>query len=199
MQEFTSPPITARTIEKFWSRVTDRPADGCWEWPSMEQRGYGAIYIGGDRSVRGMYAATRVSWVIHYGPIPDNLLVCHHCDNARCVRPDHLYLGDRRQNLRDAIDRGLVDYASVREKNKGEGNPAARLSEQEVLAMRRLAAQGVKHYVIADRFGVSRGHASHVIRGRVWRHLPLGGQIQVPVQGHLQLGGLHRSYSGSKD
>jgi len=31
--------------------------------------------------------------------------VLHHCDNGQCVRPDHLYLGTQRKNLRDIAER----------------------------------------------------------------------------------------------
>lgn len=32
-------------------------------------------------------------------------LVLHTCDNPRCLNPEHLYLGDHKQNMRDKISR----------------------------------------------------------------------------------------------
>lgn len=48
---------------------------------------------------------TRVVWEQAFGPIPEGLLVCHHCDNSRCIRLDHLYLGTQRDNMQDRLRR----------------------------------------------------------------------------------------------
>lgn len=37
-----------------------------------------------------------------HGPCPDSLMLCHWCDNIRCLRPVHLYWGTARENARDA-------------------------------------------------------------------------------------------------
>ena len=31
---------------------------------------------------------------------------CHDCDNPRCWAPHHLYAGDQRTNMQDAVKRG---------------------------------------------------------------------------------------------
>lgn len=94
----------------FWSRVNrngpvilDTP---CWEfqsgWRSIVHIRYCLL------SFRGCsMPAHRFSWILHYGSIPSGLVVCHHCDFPRCVNPDHLFLGTRRDNLMDAVRKGL--------------------------------------------------------------------------------------------
>ena len=81
--------------ERFWSRVTK--SDGCWEWRGANVRGYGMIRRTGGTNVR----ANRISWEIHFGPIPDGPQVLHHCDNPPFVRPEHLYLGTTADNVHD--------------------------------------------------------------------------------------------------
>lgn len=49
---------------------------------------------------------SRYVWAQAHGPIPDGLFVCHHCDNPRCVRLDHLFLGTNRDNQRDVVSKG---------------------------------------------------------------------------------------------
>ena len=40
--------------------------------------------------------------------IPDGLVLCHTCDNPRCVRPDHLFPGTMMDNIQDAKRKGRM-------------------------------------------------------------------------------------------
>lgn len=97
----------ATPADRFWQKV--RKSDGCWEWTArVSPEGYGEFWD--DRNVR----AHRFSWSLVNGPIPDGLMVCHRCDNPRCVRPDHLFLGTNRENIRDMMAKGRHSVMSVR-------------------------------------------------------------------------------------
>lgn len=91
---------------RFWSKV--RKGDGCWEWSgSRNHRNYGIIFVYQDeRRKNHNMAASRFSWILHFGAIPDGMQVCHTCDNPPCVRPDHLWLGTAKQNTDDRIAKG---------------------------------------------------------------------------------------------
>lgn len=77
-------------------------SDGCWEVKSSR---YGKITVGTRPNMKTV-SAHRFSYELYVGPIPAGLLVCHHCDNPKCVRPDHLFLGTDSDNMRDAQNKG---------------------------------------------------------------------------------------------
>ena len=87
---------------RFWEKVNK--TDTCWLWTAQRTTGgYGVFRI---RNPRAQTTAHRVAWEMAHGPIPDGLNVCHHCDTPSCVRPDHLFLGTQRENLRDMTVKG---------------------------------------------------------------------------------------------
>ena len=76
---------------------------GCWEWQkSCGSHGYGNIATGGQRNE----TAHRVSYEVFVGPIPEGLLVLHSCNNRKCCNPQHLRVGDTRDNIKDAKEAG---------------------------------------------------------------------------------------------
>jgi hypothetical protein len=87
---------------RFWAKV--KKSEGCWEWTAATNgRGYGQFYVGNGRRT----SPHRYSWELYNRkPVPEGLYVCHHCDNPRCVKPHHLFLGTAQDNTDDMVAKG---------------------------------------------------------------------------------------------
>jgi HNH endonuclease len=73
------------------------PLTGCLVWQGSEAAGgYGYVTCEGRN-----WLAHRLAWTLKNGPIPKDLILCHRCDERRCINPDHLFLGTRRDNMHD--------------------------------------------------------------------------------------------------
>jgi hypothetical protein len=143
--------------ERFWSKVDT--SGECWEWMgSLNHKGYGFIW----NKTRAALAH-RVSWEMHFGAIPDELLVCHQCDNPRCVNPSHLFLGTSKDNATDAAAKGRI--------GRGEHHYRSRLTEDDVRSIRRLRSDGELMTDLARRYGVHPTTVGLIVRRETWRHV----------------------------
>jgi hypothetical protein len=116
--------------ERFWPKV-DKDADGgCWVWTaSRNEQGYGCCGFNGRT-----YTAHRLSYELARGPIPPGMHVLHRCDNPPCVNPEHLFVGDQSDNMRDMYGKGRGAN------RQGELSGAAKLTESQVREIKQLIA-----------------------------------------------------------
>lgn len=122
---------------------------------------YGIIRIE-DR----IYSAHRVSWEMHNGPIRAKMNVLHHCDNAQCVRPSHLWLGTTDDNNKDKAKKGRAW------KPEGEKAPWAKLTEKNVLEIRSLFDSGkFTQAQLARKYGVVGATIGLIVRRINWTHI----------------------------
>lgn len=137
----------------------------CWIWcGGISPNGYGTFRWNGKTT-----RVNRVAWEIFNGePPPSDMMVCHCCDNPRCVRPDHLFLGTGSDNQRDCISKGRRTLPVLR----GESNRRAILTEDQVRTIKSVREWRYGDQCkVARALGVNKGTISAIIKGNRWRHV----------------------------
>jgi predicted DNA-binding protein (UPF0251 family) len=162
---------TRARVERLLGRKTERNVNGCLEWTGATNgKGYGRIGVDGR-----MMAAHRVVWQLVHGILPTGMLVCHRCDNRRCVEETHLFVGSARDNALDAISKGRApQLVSAAPGGKcGEANSRARLTRSEVATIRLLLADGLSQRAIAAKYRVGQSTVRDILQHKTWQHVPL--------------------------
>lgn len=154
-------------VLRFWAKVDKRGVDDCWPWlAATDGHGYGAIGL--SRPRRYVEKAPRYSWVIHNGAIPKGLWVLHRCDNRICVNPKHLFLGNRKLNSDDKVNKGR--------QARGSRHGLAVLTPASVALIRFKYASG--QYLqkeLASEYGVSRSCIGLITTKERWKHSAVSG------------------------
>jgi hypothetical protein len=147
--------------ERFEGKV--RKTSKCWLWTgTIRASGYGEIIFRNKK-----LGAHRLSYELHYGVNPGSLQVCHHCDNPRCVRPDHLFLGTALDNSRDMDSKGR----RVRVGTCGQDHPNSRFTAKQVLAMRYRYKNGWTTGELARKYKTYPCSIWSIVTGRSWKNL----------------------------
>ena len=159
--------------ERFWTKVDKngprmRPElTPCWLWTGAKTRAkkgrHGMLYsehIQKPNTKSGYSDITlpahRVSWEIHYGPIPEETQVLHKCDNGLCVNPEHLELGNQKKNMQDCIARGRGNKSRA---------PRKRVKRTDAIWMQ----QNKPHYTceqLASMFSISLTTVDNIVNKR---------------------------------
>ena len=145
--------------ERFWKHVNK--TEGCWIWTgALNSYGYGTVSFKAEHTYR---YAHRVSWELAFGPIPEGLFICHHCDNPPCVRPDHLFLGTLADNNTDCLAKDRVA--------RGNAIPLSKLTAESVSEIRRRLSNGESQTSLALEYGVTQSSVSEVANRKSWTHV----------------------------
>jgi hypothetical protein len=149
-----------QAIERFMDKVMPVPEAGCWLWiGAAKPTGYGNFYMD-----RAYVSAHRASYFLHKGEIPAGMLVMHKCDTPSCVNPDHLMIGTQQENIGDMFGKGR----GRPNPSKGEGNPRALLTENDVRAIR---ASSDSTMALASQYGVAYHTVWHARKGLSWKEV----------------------------
>lgn len=140
--------------EDVWKKVDQRSADECWPWTGTKKpQGYGIFGFQGQT----MYSHRLVYELVH-GEIPAGHHVMHACNNKLCCNPHHLRTGTPAQNTKDAYRDGLAPT--------GEYHPKAKLTKEDVVAIKAKYALGVTQVAPSKEYGVTQSSIWAVLKDR---------------------------------
>ena len=153
---------------RFESKILKKTG-GCWEWMGVkDSKGYGRF-----RVKKRMILSHRFSFeFFNKSKIRKGKIICHSCDNPRCVNPDHLWEGTHKDNVLDKIKKGRCKYAS------GEDGPGAKLTNFMALKIHRMLGT---HQSIADKFCVKKHVVSDIKRNRTYQKFITSHKIEGGV------------------
>lgn len=147
----------ASIVARFWSKVDT--SGKCWVWMGpRNKKGYGYFSVG-----RRTFSVHRWLHQFIHGPLAKGQQVLHRCANPPCIRPSHLYAGTHAENM---TDRNVMGHTA-----RGERSGKARLTDDQVRAMRADVAAGLTWVKAAAKYDVSRQTVRMVVTGRSWKHV----------------------------
>lgn len=147
-------------LERFVPKYKVNAENGCWEWiGAIDRGGYGAINFEGK-----VRKAHRLSHELFKGPIPEDLHICHKCDNRKCVNPEHLFPGTRFDNMQDCVQKGRLHPGWT----PGMKNGSSKLTDNDVRAIR---ADNRTLLEIGKTFNITEANASMIKLRKTWKHI----------------------------
>ena len=135
-------------------------SNGCHEWTgSVARNGYGQV-----RRNKKLITVTRLIAHFVFGmDLTDKRFVLHHCDNPKCINPQHLYIGTAIDNVRDKVKRDRH--------NRGRRVWKAKLKDSDIPMIFALHKKGWAGNAIAKRYKISRSSIYQILQRKAWKHV----------------------------
>jgi hypothetical protein len=94
----------------------------------------------------------------------------HACDNPPCCNPLHLLAGNAQLNRMDSVRKRRANTSRV-PRIWGEKHHKAKLTEAQVIEIRRRRAGGETIVSLGLEFGVAHTNISMIANRQIWKHI----------------------------
>jgi hypothetical protein len=151
--------LTSRTCAKAGAILKQ-----AWRGGRGVHKGYLAVDLCADGRKVTHSVHVLVTEAFH-GKRPEGLVPNHRDGDAANNSASNLEWATQSRNVQHAYDIGLSDA-------KGERNGQAKLTEPDIVAIRRLSTGRRGEFTaIGKKFGISPNHAADIIRRKAWPHV----------------------------
>ena len=150
---------------RFEDRYMPVPESGCWLWlGTCSSFGHGHIRLGGK-----LFLAHRAAYEMFVAPIQDDECVLHKCDVPSCVNPSHLFVGSKKDNSRDMVQKNRHKPSGV----KGTTHGMSKLTEAQVAQIKQVKRNDphIPNRIFAAQFGVSTATIDQLLNNKTWKHV----------------------------
>jgi len=163
-------------LERFWKKVDIKNnKNECWEWQAVLTNNYGMFWFEGT-----MVLAHRMAYALHYNDMTiinhcknyhenNNEFDCilHDCDNSKCCNPNHLYIGNNKDNIDDKVKRNRS------QRMRGDLNGNSKITEQDVINIRSEYSPRINGGLsnIAKKYQISITNVHDIITRKTWKHI----------------------------
>lgn len=146
--------------QRFWMQVQVGNVADCWEWQGkLYSNGYG--FFGGPKA--SSHLAHRIAYWIANASVDG--VICHKCDNRKCVNPSHLFSGTMSDNVQDALSKGRIGRVC---------------SYAKAQAIREMYETGLyTQQYLAGVFSVSKHTVTAIVNNRIWKESRVTEVIQL--------------------
>ena len=144
-------------LEKMFEKIELDPITECWNYKGATSGTRDHQYGTTTNAEGKKFLVHRFIYEYCNGKIPEDMLLCHTCDNTYCCNPQHHFIGTQFANIQDALAKQRIPHGSKKWNSK--------LKEEDILIIR-----GDKRHVkvIAKEYNVNYNTINDVKKGRTW-------------------------------
>jgi hypothetical protein len=140
--------------------------NNCILWNGKPHHGYGrfGFNLENDGSPpkerERQISAHRAAYFFFNGPLDEEEVIRHSCDNPICVNPSHLIKGTHKENVLDRVERNRSAY--------GSKNGRAKLDKEKVVEIKEMLLSDTSIVEIARNFGVDPKAIRQIKENKTW-------------------------------